>query len=60
MERDHPLTVVQVGQGLSRSRDNVQEELRAAYAAEHTQDGREEMMMMMRHSRLMQVVIHTM
>ena len=35
MERDHPLTVVQVGQGLSRSRDSVQEDLRAAYAAKH-------------------------
>ena len=35
MERDHPLTVVQVGQGSSRSRDIMQEELRAAYDAEH-------------------------
>ena len=34
MERDHPLMVVQVGQGSSRSRDSVQEELRAAFAAE--------------------------
>uniref|UniRef100_A0A7N2LRS3 Uncharacterized protein n=1 Tax=Quercus lobata TaxID=97700 RepID=A0A7N2LRS3_QUELO len=35
MERDHPLTIVQVGQGSSRSRDIMQEELRAAYDAEH-------------------------
>ena len=35
MERDHPLTVVQVGQGSSRSRDIIEEELRAAYDAEH-------------------------
>ena len=35
MERDHPLTVVQVGQGSSRSRDSMQEKLRAAYDAEH-------------------------
>ncbi|XP_050284883.1 uncharacterized protein LOC126724347 [Quercus robur] len=34
-ERDHPLTIVQVGQGSSRSRDIMQEELRAAYDAEH-------------------------
>ncbi|XP_050273733.1 uncharacterized protein LOC126716790 [Quercus robur] len=33
--RDHPLTIVQVGQGSSRSRDIMQEELRAAYDAEH-------------------------
>ena len=35
MERDHPLIVVQVGQGLSHSRDSIQEELRAAYDVEH-------------------------
>ncbi|XP_030927416.1 uncharacterized protein LOC115953761 isoform X3 [Quercus lobata] len=35
MERDHPLMVVLVGQGSSCSRDSVQEELRATYAAEH-------------------------
>ncbi|XP_050273203.1 uncharacterized protein LOC126716389 [Quercus robur] len=29
-ERDHPLTIVQVGQGSSRSRDIMQEELRDA------------------------------
>ena len=34
MEKDHPLTVVQVGPGSSCSRDSMQEELRATFAAE--------------------------
>ena len=38
MEREHPLTVVEVGQGSSCSRDSVQEELRAAFAAEQARE----------------------
>ena len=40
MEGEHPLTVVEVGVGSSRSRECVQEELRAAFAAD--QQAREE------------------
>ena len=40
MEGEHPLTVVEVGERLSRSRECVQEELRAAFAAD--QQAREE------------------
>ena len=38
MEREHPLTVVEVGQGSSCSRDSVQEELRAAFAAKQARE----------------------
>ena len=38
MEGEHPLTVVEVGEGLSRSRECVQEELRAAFAAEQARE----------------------
>ena len=35
MEGEHPLTVVEVGEGSSRSRECVQEELKAAFTADH-------------------------
>ena len=38
MEGEHPLTVVEVGEGLSRSRECVQGELRAAFAAEQARE----------------------
>ena len=38
MEGEHPLTVVEVGERLSRSRECVQEELRAAFAAEQARE----------------------
>ena len=38
MEGEHSLTVVEVGQGSSRSRDYVQEELRATFAAEQARE----------------------
>nr|POE54614.1 hypothetical protein CFP56_53186 [Quercus suber] len=37
IRRDFPLTVLEVGDGSSRSRDRVQKELRAAFAADHAQ-----------------------
>ena len=38
MEGEHPLTVVEVGERLSRSRECVQEELRAAFAAKQARE----------------------
>ena len=38
MEVEHPLTAVEVGQGSSRSRDCVQEELRAAFVAKQARE----------------------
>ena len=38
MEGEHPLTVVEVGEGSSRSRKCVQEELRVAFAAKQARE----------------------
>ena len=38
MEGEHPLTVMEVGEGSSRSRKCVQEELRAAFAAKQARE----------------------